>query len=207
MQNKVGFFIVLGLWLMAMQFADAEESGWYGGFAVGQGDLKTKLSDWDDSTLLSGDIAKDNPAYKVYAGYRITPRYWIETGYLDFADVTMTGQSSGGYLWNKGAVAGSIHVLGLNVSGVAAQPIAAYGAFFVKAGIFFWDSTMIQNPTILGEFKNNDDGIDFSFGAGAEFRIYQKWKLRGEWEHVGVTFASVQESSATLASLGLLWDF
>jgi len=194
----------------------AQPSGWYGGVAAGTSRVDMTTQDWNDATLITQELDTEATAYKVSAGYHFSAHFAGELSYIHFGDVKFTAYETGTApsLWQTGKVFGKAKAQGMSVTGVASWPSGRRFAVFARSGILLWDTTMLSNPTVAGgtlalsdQQVLHDNGVNFTYGAGAELRVYSRWRVRLEWEHATVRFASTLDRGVDFPSLGVTLDF
>jgi len=209
--------VTAGIFLLFSSSAAAQHIGWYGGLSAGQGKMDLTTRDWDDGTLTNTKLDNEAIAYKVMAGYRFTSLLALEGGYVHFGDSKFSGVESQptSTIWQPGPVSGEARTKGVTLQALLAWPFAKERfAMFAKGGLFFWNTTMISRPTIAGgtlalgdELVVHDDGVSWIFGAGAEMRLYDNWRIRLEWEHSMVGFSGTVDRNVNFPSLGVTLDF
>ena len=87
---------------------------------------------------------------------------------------------------------------GINFSGLLFLPVGPVD-LFARAGFISW-GTKARLPDIEGA-SDSDDGMDFSYGAGAQFRVWSL-SLRAEYE-----VFDVSPDKVDMISLGIMWTF
>ena len=170
-KNKLLGVCALGLLLSLPTTAFAgSESGFYLGAGLGQTDVE--ISDFDES----------DSAYKIFGGYNfgVVPLIdlAVEASYVDF------GNPESGPL--------GVDVTGLNAFGLAGFKVGPIG-LFAKAGMVAWDAELS-----VGAFREDENGTDFAYGAGARFQI-GSFAIRAEYEVYEVS--DVRDLSMASASL------
>ena len=184
------------------------------------GSLKNKdyisTQDWNDATLIDKELHTEAAAYKVTAGYHFSAHFAGELSYVHFGDVRFSAYETGAApsLWQTGNVSGKAEAQGMGVTGVASWPSGKRFAIFARGGILLWETTMLSNPTVAGgtlaisdQQVLHDNGVGYLYGAGFELRAYAPWRIRLEWEHAKVRFASTLDRGVIFPSLGVTLDF
>jgi hypothetical protein len=170
---------------LAATSALAVDNGIYVGASVGDSsiDLNEGGFDVDDSVT----------AYKINVGWRILDWAGIEANYIDL------GEFEGDF---SNAIVGTERVEvesdGINFSGLLFLPVGPVD-LFARAGFISWD-TKARLPEIEGA-TDSDDGMDFSYGVGAQFRVWSL-SLRAEYEVFDISSDKVD-----MISLGIMWTF
>ena len=138
----------------------------YGGFALG-----FSGSD-EDCDYYGYNCDGDDTAFKFYGGKRFHENLAFEVSYQDL-----------GKLDNKqGLVTTTAESSGLNFSLHGIIPVGETGYFYGKAGFMAWetDYTRVGITTTTSD----DDGTDFTFGAGYAFAFAEKYEFRVEFERL-----------------------
>ena len=163
--------------------ADAADNGFYLGASVGAAGVK-----YDDFESSNFDYDAGSIGYKIIAGWRFLDWLAVEADYIDLGngDDKVNG------------VKIETDVSGATLSAVGFLPVGPVDVF-ARVGAIDW-STDISAPSFNA--SQNDDGIDFTYGVGAQFRL-GSLALRAEYEQFDVTDAD----SVDLVSVGLTWTF
>ena len=164
--------------------AFAVDNGIYVGASVGNSSF-----DLDEGGF---DIDDDVTAYKVNVGWRILDWGGIEANYVDLGEFEGT--------FDNTVLSGDVGVEadGFNFSGLLFLPIGPVD-LFARAGFISWDSEARLTGPINA--SDGDDGMDFSYGAGAQFRIWSL-SLRAEYEVFDISPEKVD-----MISVGIMWTF
>jgi opacity protein-like surface antigen len=197
--------------------AAAQTQGWYGGASVGMGTVKVDKNDWDDGTLIATSLDNENVTSKIIAAYRFMPALSVEGSYIKFGDAKFGGIEPGTTtttIWKTGPVSGKAKVQGVTLQAVGTWHFKERYGLFAKGGLFMWNTTLDSNPTLSGgtlalsdDLIQNDDGVSWMYGAGADMRFRDRWHARLEWEHSEVTFANTKIRGVDFPSLGVTFDF
>lgn len=209
-----------GLFVCGAAPAAEIPQNWYMGISAGISTLNITPADWDDGSLTSGEVEESGVAYKVLAGYRYTPHLALELAYIRLGDSSFRGVASGRVpsVWEPGNVAGDTEAKGVSTEAVAGWTFGRRLNVYAKGGLFFWDSTVIYEPTIAAtsvvddpDQSNrsvvHDDGVSFIYGLGADWRFYENWWLRAEWQQTTVGLVKTDEYTESFPSLGVLLNF
>ena len=164
--------------------AFAVDNGIYVGASVGEAN-----TDFDKEGFSFDDSAT---GYKVNVGWRILDWVGVEANYVDFGETT-------GDLDN-GQLSGSVDLEsdGINFSGLLFLPVGPVD-LFARAGLISWDSKAHLTGAVNA--SDSDDGMDFSYGAGAQFRIWSL-SLRAEYE-----VFDISPDQVDMLSVGIMWTF
>ena len=166
---------------LACGSVQAADNGFYLGGSLGQSNIQLE----EQSLEFDGT----DTAFKIIAGFR--PLDWLgaEVNYVDFGS---PDDSIGNATIKSDSNGFSLSVLGF-------LPIGPVDAF-VKAGFISWNTT-IDSPS-LPALSVDEDGNDFSYGAGVQFRL-GSLSIRGEYE----VFDISELDDANLLSVGVTWTF
>ena len=157
----------------------AADNGFYLGASLG----RTTLKDDIGPVRFNGT----DTGFKVIAGFRPLDWLGVEANYIDFGkpddDVAGTTVKADG-------------------NGVSAFAVgfAAVGPvdLFAKAGLVNWDAKLRASSL---NFSQDQDGTDFAYGAGAQFRL-GSLGVRAEYEKFN---ADVHDLN--MLSVGVTWTF
>jgi OmpA-like transmembrane domain len=194
----------------------AQQEEWYGGIAAGMGIVDISTNEWDDGTLTNKHLKNKSFSYKVTAGYHFTSHFAGELSYLHFGDSKFTAYEPGTIpsIWLTGDVKGTAKESGVSVTGMLSQSLSNRFSVFASGGAFFWNTTLISDPTLSGgtlalseRHVVYDDGIRFIYGVGADMRVYRQLHMRLEWEHTTVRFAGYIDRGIDFPSLGMTLNF
>ena len=163
--------------------ARSADNGIYLGGSVGAAGVKADDS-FDGSSF---DYDAGSTGYKLIAGWRFLDWLAVEADYVDLGagDDKVQG------------VEIETDINGVSLSAVGFLPIGPVD-LLARAGAIDW-SADIRAPGIGGF---SDDGIDFTWGVGAQFRVWSL-AIRAEYEQFDVTDADTVD----LISLGVTWTF
>ena len=158
----------------------AVDNGIYIGASVGESNV-----DFDEGGLTFDDSAT---AYKLNVGWRILDWAGLEANYIDLGSV------DGDFVGERAEYEAD----GINFSGLLFLPVGPVD-LFARAGFISWDA-----KARLPDFEDasdSDDGMDFSYGAGAQFRVWSL-SLRAEYE-----VFDISPDQVDMISLGIMWTF
>ena len=151
------------------------------GFFLGGGAGLSSING-EDYTGPSGNRVEDEKvSYKGFAGFRLNPIVSLEAGYIDFG----TAEDGNNRVDAHGFIAG----------GVFEAPMSPHFHPYAKAGVLLWDSdSRFGSPAVSRE----DDGKDFTYGAGARFILGPNVDLRAEYERFELNLNDVHTISAMI---------
>jgi opacity protein-like surface antigen len=159
----------------------AVDNGIYVGASVGDSGV-----DFDNNEGFNFDDSATG--YKLNVGWRVLDWFAVEANYIDLGSTDGTFQGERAEFESKG----------FNFSALGLLPVGPVDVF-ARAGFISWDADA-KLPDF--DLKTSDDGMDFSYGAGAQFRVWSL-TLRAEYE----VFDIADADKIDMISLGLMWTF
>jgi opacity protein-like surface antigen len=160
----------------------AVDNGIYIGASVGESGVEFDGND-------GFNVDDSDTGYKLNAGWRVLDWFAVEANYIDF------GKTKGDFV---GETTLEFEADGINFSALGFIPIGPVD-LFARAGFISWNA-----DAKLPEFDQSasDDGMDFSYGAGAQFRVWSL-TLRAEYE----VFDIADADNLDMVSVGIMWTF
>ena len=158
--------------------AQATDNGIYLGGSIGQSNLQVDEFSYD----------ADATGYKLIAGWRFLDWLAVEGNYVDL------GSGDDNVLGEK--VKSDVN--GVSLSAVGFLPVGPVD-LFARVGAINWNADL-EAPG-LG-VKGSDDGTDFAYGVGAQFRVWSL-SVRGEYERFDISNADTVD----MFSIGVTWTF
>lgn len=161
---------IVGLLLtgsIAVADHDHAEYPFYGGFGLG-------FSSADADCDYHGyDCDGDDISFKAYFGKRFNENLALEISFQDLGKLKD----------ERGPITTSAESSGINLSIHGIIPTGELGYFYGKIGIMAWetDYTRIESGSSI---TSDDDGSDFTFGAGFSFTFSEQYELRLEFERL-----------------------
>jgi len=208
-------------------------SPWYMGVSYGKTKTNARLSGgqyngpiWNlktntrYATDVSGTMSDDkqSQAYKTFLGYKFQPNLLIEAGYIDLG-IAKSKSSENGITGGGNELTGSLTAQtdGLFLSGLLKKDMSQDLSAFLKSGILYWqvDSEIYNNLDFNGIGGNrrgwieSDNGFSPVLGAGVDYDIGNKVKLRTEFErffNVGTNDTTGKGDIDSL-SVGIMYNF
>jgi len=175
MRKNIATGLVAALALTSLP-AVAVDNGIYLGGSVGQSGLQIDEFNYDASAT----------GYKLIAGWRFLDWLAVEANYVDFGS-------------GDDRVAGTkieTNADGVSLSAVGFLPVGPVD-LFARVGAIDW-SADLSSP---GVGRAGDDGTDFTYGIGAQFRVWSL-SLRAEYE-----MFDISDADADMFSIGVTWTF
>ncbi len=162
----------------------------YVGFSIGQ----ATIQDACDSSAISVVSCEDSDtSFKVYGGAKTHRNFAFEVAYIDMGEVVITDNIN----------TQTIEATGLNSSVFGIIPASNNVDVFAKVGLMYWEAKKFSSGTFNGTIASSE-GMDMTFGFGANFGVSRTFALRVEFENfrrVGGE-KTTGESGVTLLTLG-----
>jgi hypothetical protein len=164
--------------------AHSTDNGIYLGASIGSGGVQ--FADRFDGENVDYDAG--STAFKAIAGWRFLDWLSVEANYVDLGsgDDTVRGEKI------------ETDVSGVSLSALGFLAVGPVDVF-ARAGAIDW-SADVTAPG-LG-INGSDDGVDFTYGIGAQFRVWSR-SLRAEYELYDIADADTVD----LLSVGVTWTF
>ncbi len=195
-------FLIFALMTFS-QFAGARGLTWYAGAAYGDAEYDFSAGAFDDGSLTSSSLDDSDSGYKVLVGLGLTRTWGVEGAYIDLGEAKFDATSDGtGTIYSAGPVSQKMEATGYSLSAVFNIVSTRSLRVFAKYGYFQWESE-IAAVNALGPIGGDDDGSDTVYSFGAEYTLYKKFAVRGEWEQ----FKDVGPGDLELVSLGAVYRF
>jgi len=171
---------------------------WYAGASLGQSKMK------DASSQLVGTSFEDtDTAFKVYGGYQFHRNVGVEFGYINFGTFKGSGSIGGT------ALSDNWKANGINVSAVGTWPLTNEFSLLGKLGLTRWSVDDKFSTTLTGPGSAKENGINLSYGIGAQYAFAKQWAGRAEYE----VFTKVGKENTTgksdidVLSIGVVYKF
>ncbi len=145
-------------------------------FGVGLGDAKLNETGIDD------EMGK-----KLFAGYQVNRFFAVEAGYTDFGS------------YNSSSLGFSSDLDGLEINLLASYPIGPRFSVFGKLGFWEWDYEVEDSN---GAAISDRGGHNLVHGAGLDFKLNRRFKVRGSWDEY-----RVDDGIANFINLNVLYTF
>lgn len=161
----------------------AVDNGIYLGAGVGQSGVEFD-DDFEGTDL---DFDASATSYKVIAGWRFIDWLSVELNYVDLgtADDRVQGQKI------------ETDIDGVSLSALGFLPIGPVD-LFARVGAIDWSADL----SVPGIGSGSDDGTDFTYGVGAQFRVWSL-SLRAEYEVFDISDADTVD----MISASVTWTF
>ena len=158
--------IFLLLTAMPLRAEHAAEYPFYGGFGLG-------FASADSNCDYYGyNCDGTDTTFKMYAGKRVHRNLGLEIAFHDL-----------GKLRNEGFTESTTATSqGINLSLLGIIPVSELGYFYGKAGYMAWHADYTRNGA--SNSASDEDGSDFSYGAGFAFTFSPDYDFRIEFERL-----------------------
>jgi len=187
----VSFLLFVGI---PSSYAENDNKGFYVGAGVGQADHKDNCEEVFGSSCDEEDLG-----WKVFAGYKFNKHFAVEGGSVDFghadADIPFINVNT------LEIVVATLEtkVDGFFLSSIVEWPIGDKFSVLTKLGVIYWDiefkgSDLPGAGELIGD--EDENGTDYFFGLGAQYKITENFFLRAEWER----FNNIGESKIDLST-------
>lgn len=224
----------LALGVAAGHTAAAAERGFYVGGHFGQSSKDAPRSFYElfnadiqafsffAPTQQSASFDDSDTAYGLVGGYRLTPHFAVESGFVNFGSVTYTSHSTGNFPQETGTESVSIEseTTGFTLAVLGVLPLSRNWELFGSAGALFADNkiTITVNaqgqrflPPLGNHFSASDSAgtTNLYAGLGLSRRFFEIYDLRLEYQRA---FDAGDEDSGgkgdlDVALLGLVVTF
>jgi len=202
----------LCLSMLVLNNASAADSGWYVGGGIGHVSNNLELSDFDDGSLISGDVDTTETAYKLFGGYRINRYLRVESGFVSLrndldSETTFTGISDGSGPGFSSFPDGGVSVdidqqTGFFLALVGSYPLSERWSVTAKIGAFNWDAEL-TTIDLNGARDMRFDGTDTLYGFGIEHQLRNNLLLRLDVER----YADIVDHDFDVAGVGIGYQF
>jgi len=145
---------------------EAAKYPFYGGFALG-------FASADSTCDYYGyNCDGTDTSFKIYAGKQVHRNLAIEIAFHDLGKLRNEGFSE----------STTAETQGINLSLLGIIPVSEYGFFYGKAGYMTWSADYTRNN--VSSSRSDEDGSDFTYGAGFAFTFSADYDIRIEFERL-----------------------
>jgi OmpA-OmpF porin, OOP family len=202
---------LVGFAAVNSQPAVAADSGWYGGFGIGQSRAKI-----DDARIAAGllgagltttsmDDEQHDTAWKLFGGYKFNRNFALEGGYFNLGRFGFTSTTT-----PAGTLTGKIKLQGLNLDAVGILPITENFSAFGRLGVQYAQAkdtfTATGNATATNP-NPSKSAANLKAGVGVQYDFTESLGMRGEWERYRVNDAVGNRGDVNVLSVGLVYLF
>jgi hypothetical protein len=151
--------------------------GFYAGAGVGQFNV-----DIDNAQELGDtvdDLDADDAAFRIFAGYRLTPYLSFEAAYVDFGSPSDEFEASG----SRGDY--RLELAGFSPAVVGTIPLGPV-ELFGKLGWYFYDADVRVSLDGGEVIRSDSSGDDFMYGGGIGLTFFERLNTRLEYEVIDI---------------------
>lgn len=204
----VGAMALVTLAGIASPFAMAADSGWYGGFNIGQSKATIDDDDITDSLLAEGFTAvsinddDSDTAFKLFGGYKFNKNFALEGGYFDLGEFGYTATTV-----PAGTLEGNIRLKGVNLDAVGILPITEKFSAFGRIGVQYArakDSFDVTGAVTVADANPSENATNYKLGLGVQYDFTKNVGVRGEWERYRIDDAVGNRGDIDMLSVGLI---
>jgi len=197
--------------IMSSHVAIAQDTGWYGGFNIGQSraniDDDLINSNLLDQGFTSATIVDDdrNRGFKIFGGYQLHRNFAVEGGYFDLGKFSYAATTV-----PPGTLDGQIKVKGINLDLVGILPITEQFSAFARAGVNHAKANVTYVTTGLVtvlDLTPSERDTSYKFGFGLQYDFTDAFGVRAEAERYRINDAVGNNGDIDLFSLGLVYRF
>lgn len=188
------------------QAADADASShWYVGGSLADANSSEDAGDLTRALRAQGydvtaSIDDERSAWRIFAGWSLSPYVSFEAGYTDLGEVTTSYDAdipvSSVDPFLEDAVA--LHPRsadGFDVSVVGRYPLGSRFAVRAQVGAFMWDAERRIHTSDDRTARETDSGTDLLWSAGADCNVYRNLDLVAAWTRFGLDNEHVETLS------------
>jgi len=205
----------------AVPSAEAGQVGFYIGGQYGQTEKDVAVADFDNYaalfyqstsfTVVSGTSSMDDSfnGYGFYGGYRFTPHFAVEGGYLNLGSFKYRSRVNGniGGLPASAALNFDGETSGITAAVLGVWPLSYRWEVYGRAGALFASNTAsiyyvdVQAPI---RAEGSENSVDLLAGIGTSFNFLEIYDLRLEYQRVfDAGDEALGEGDADTISIGI----
>jgi OmpA-OmpF porin, OOP family len=179
-EMKFRHYVFIGLCSMVAVPAMATESGWFVGMSLGRNNSNLTT---DAPGIQSTNQEEHDAGYKLWGGYRFTPHFGAEVGFLDMGKYTNTGTGACVTTPCSANYSQQIKSRALQMVGTGALPLSSNIGVFGKLGATYSNT---ENNCVVGSFTcgSNSRSADLTYGLGLSYDLGKNLNIRSEWERM-----------------------
>lgn len=202
MKRKILSSVIFGLMFSLAVPITAAERPYYFGIGAGEAD-SDKFCDLPGGVSLVGSCDDTDTSWKIFGGYQFTEIWGAEVAYVDLGKFTASGNLT--VPPDTLSFSDQEEVQTISLLGTARLPITDQFGVFGKVGAFYWDAEAdFTADGVSG--SEDDDGVDLTFGVGAQYDFTDRLGARIEWERF-TNVGDEDESDIDLLSAGIVFWF
>ena len=189
----------------------ADDTGWYGGFNIGQSRASIDDARITRSLLGAGfgavSIADDDRdiGYKIFGGYKFHRNFALEGGYFNLGKFGFTATTA-----PPGTLTGNIKLQGLNLDLLGILPITEKFSAFGRAGLNYAEAKDSFVGTGLVTVLNPNPSkreANYKLGLGLQYDFTASLGVRMEGERYRINDAVGNIGDVNFFSVGLVYRF
>jgi OOP family OmpA-OmpF porin len=191
--------------------ADAADSGWYGGFGIGQ-----SKAEIDDERITAGLLGsglattsiiddRSDFAYKIFGGYKFNQYFALEGGYFNLGKFSFVSTTN-----PQGTLTGKIKIQGLNLDAVGILPLSEKFSALGRIGVQYAQASDNFDGTgavVVLDPNPSKNAANYKVGLGVQYDVTPSVGLRGEYERYRINDAVGNRGDIDFLSVGLVFGF
>ena len=155
------------------------------GISAGQSSVETDIG--------GAGFDADDTGWKAFGGYNLMKYFGVEGGYTDMGSMEQSDATTD--------LTTNVDAFSLYARGIL--PLGKKVELFGKIGYVFWDAEIEMSSPVFGSGSASTSGNDLAFGAGAAFKIVEKFEIRLEYER----FTIDDSTDVDFGSIGFAYRF
>ncbi len=210
--KSIGTLSLMGCAVLSSQLAIAADSGWLGGFSIGESSAEIDDARITAALIGSGftttSIVDDDTdtAYKIFGGYKFNKHFIVEGGYFNLGEFGYTATTT-----PAGTLTGRIKLQGLNIDAVGILPITDKFSAFARLGVNYAEAkdnfSSTGAVTLLSDPNPSKRDTNYKAGLGLQYDFTDTLGMRGEWERYRINDAVGNDGDINMYSIGLVFMF
>jgi OmpA-OmpF porin, OOP family len=202
MMSRQATLATIGLALSMVSAAScAEDTGWYFGVTGGQAEADLSRETIDNDVLgafaangaivTSGSSTLDDSdmSFSLFGGYRVSPNFALEAGYVDFGTAEYRGSGVvdpiGAQPPFAATVAQDLELTGFTAAAVGTVPLGSAFDLHARLGVLFAKtdvSVAVSRASLTASDSVSADSQDVFYGLGAGLQVGPNWSFSLDWQ-------------------------
>ncbi len=166
--------------LLVVLFSNAAHADWYLGADSIELRAIPDLYSISNSHQLNIDENTET-SFSLFGGYSPNKYFSLELEYQDDLAFGVDDMFAGSSLWFPDATIEDFDSNALFLSGISSYNVTDSGTFYMKGGIFNWETTTRSFTKDIDEFDRSE-GTDIFYGLGANYDLNARFQISAEWE-------------------------
>lgn len=207
--KRIATLGLVGIAVISSPVAVADDSGWLGGFNIGQ--TRAEIDNAQIANQLSGSgfamtsIAEDNrdTGFKIFGGHKFNKNFALESGYFNLGKFGFTSTTL-----PAGTLTGKIKLQGFNLDAVGMLPVTDKFSVFGRVGAQYAqakDSFSGTGAVVPTNPSSSKSAINYKAGLGAQYDFTDSVGLRGELERYRINDGAGSHGDINMYSVGLVF--